>query len=302
MAITQERYDELIEILRQTGNPVHVPEMYSEEIQNFTRLAKRETVELEAGGYPFRVYINTANHKTENAPLFINIHGGGWYIGHEVNDVYFAAWLAENIGGVVVDVDYSTSGIAPWNVMYSQCLKAVEYAVENAQKLGCDENRISIGGYSAGGHLTASMVTTLAQKGKTPFALDVLCYAPLDMSAKEKPAPRNEAEARMNKRGAAFEELLLRGEEAYRQTPTFNPYITPDETLANYPATLVITAGRCGFRFEDEAYGARLAAQGVETTMKRYPGAGHGFIPHFFDDWQDAAELIARHIVAARRK
>ena len=107
MAINQERYDELIEILRQTGNPVHVPEMYSEEVQNFTKLSKRETVELEAEGYPFRVYINTANHKTENSPLFINIHGGGWYIGHEVNDVYFAAWLAENIGGVVVDVDYS---------------------------------------------------------------------------------------------------------------------------------------------------------------------------------------------------
>ena len=46
MAITQQRYDELIEILRQTGNPVHVPEMYSEEVQNFTKLSKRETVEL----------------------------------------------------------------------------------------------------------------------------------------------------------------------------------------------------------------------------------------------------------------
>ncbi len=300
MSMTRKRYDELIEILSQTGNPVHVPEMYSEEVQNFTRLSKRETVELEAEGYPFKVYINTANHKTENAPLFINIHGGGWYIGHEVNDVYYAAWLAEQIGGVVVDVDYSTSGIAPWHVMHGQCMKAVEYALENARGLGCDENRISIGGYSAGGHLTASMVTTLAAEGKTPFALDILCYAPLDMRLKETAEPKDAKEARLKKRGDAFEELLLRGDNSIRMTPEFSPYITPDETLKNYPAAMVLTAGRCGFRFEDEAFGARLAALGVETTMQRFLNSGHGFIPHFFDEWEAAANLIVRRIVEAR--
>ena len=301
MSITKERYDQLVQILKETGNPVQGIQKYSEEIQAFSRLAHRETVQLEAEHFPFRIYINTALHKTENGPLFINIHGGGWYIGHEENDAYFAAWLAERIGGVVVDVDYSTSGIAPWNVMYHQCLKAVEYAVDHAPELGCDMDRISIGGYSAGGHLTASMVTTLAKAGKTPFALDILCYAPLDMALKEQPTLRNPQEERMQKRGNAFTEMLLRGDEFYRQTPEFNPYITPDETLVNYPATLIITAGHCGFRFEDEAFGARLAALGVETTVKRYPEAFHGFIPHFFPCWEDAAQLMARHIVNARR-
>ena len=301
MAFTQERYDQLIQVLADTATPVQKGMVYSEDIQAFVNLSHRETVALEAAGHPFKVYINTAHHKVENAPLFINIHGGGWYVGHMNNDVYFAAWLAEQIGGVVVDVDYSTSGIAPWNVMYTQCLKAVDYALENARRLGCSPERISIGGYSAGGHITASIVTTLALQGKTPFALDVLCYAPLDMTARELPAPRDEKEANQQRRGSAFTELLMRGDESLRETPTFNPSITPDAALANYPTTLIITAGKCGFRFEDEAYGARLAAQGVETIMKRYPGATHGFIPHFTQHWEEAAGLMVRYIVQARR-
>lgn len=58
MAMTQERYDQLIEILRETGNPVQHEEMYNEEIRSFVQLARRETVELEAEGYPFKAYIN----------------------------------------------------------------------------------------------------------------------------------------------------------------------------------------------------------------------------------------------------
>ena len=301
MAITKERYDQLIQDLVDTASPVQKGVEYSKDIQDFVNLSVRKTVDLEAEGYPFKVYINTANHKMEDAPLFINIHGGGWYVGHKNNDVYFAAWLAEEIGGVVVDVDYSTSDIAAWNVMYHQCLKAVDYALENAEGWGCSLDRISIGGYSAGGHITAAIVTTFALKGKTPFALDALCYAPLDMAEKEQPAPQNEFEARLQKRGNAFSELLLRGDDFLRETPEFNPWITPDSALKNYPATLIITAGKCGFRFEDEAFGARLTAQGVETIMKRYPDATHGFIPHFYEYWEDAAKLLARYIVFAKK-
>ena len=66
--------------------------------------------------------------------------------------------------------------------------------------------------------------------------------------------------------------------------------------LAAPPETVVITAGQCGFRFEDEAYALRVAAQGVETTVRRFPEARHGFIPHFMDQWKEAAALMVKEI------
>lgn len=298
MALTKERYEELIQII---GANVHKYPEYTEEIKSFPSLVNRKTLEMEAAGHPFKVYINTPHNMSEKAPMFINIHGGGWWKGHLDNDVYFAAWLADAIGGVVFDLDYTTSVTAPWPVMFEQCQAAVEYALSHVEALGCDPARVSIGGYSAGGHITVGLMNVYSRKGKSPFALDVQCYSPLNLSFRPVDENASEAEQRGRLRGNAMEELARGGDDALFEDMDFNVYLTPDELLANYPTTLIITAGKCGFRFEDEAFGVRLAAQGVETTIKRFPEAIHGFIPHFAGCWQEAAELMVKHIVAARR-
>lgn len=298
MALTKERYEELMQII---GADVHTYPEFAEEIRNFSDLVDRKTLEMEAAGYPFKVYVNTPHNMGKKAPMFINIHGGGWWKGYLDNDVYFAAWLANAIGGVVFDIDYTTSVTAPWPVMLEQCQAAVEYALAHTEALGCDLARVSIGGYSAGGHITASLMNAYSRKGKSPFALDILCYSPLNLYVKTVDENAPEAEQRRRFRGNAMEELARGGDDALLEDIDFNVQLTPDELLANYPATLIITAGKCGFRFEDEAFGVRLAAQGVETTIKRFPGAAHGFIPHFTSYWQDGAELMVKHIVAAKR-
>jgi acetyl esterase/lipase len=66
--------------------------------------------------------------------------------------------------------------------------------------------------------------------------------------------------------------------------------------LKKGPRALIITAGTCGFRFENEAYGLRMAAQGVTVTMKRFCEARHGFIPHFGHCWEAAAEAMVKII------
>lgn len=299
MAFTQERLDELLHILK-VETASSNPKTYPPEILALENLADRETVELEGAGVPFKVYVVTAREKRPGAPLFVNIHGGGWFIGHEVNDSCFAAWLATEIGGVVVDVDYSTSEFAPLTVMVEQCYQAMMYARKNAEKWGCDPQRISVGGYSAGGHLTAALGVRLAQEDDRKTALQILCYAPLDMRAKPQVPPANPMEERMAKRGRAFNQLSSRDDESIFHTPVMSPVLADDILCSKMPQTLVITAGRCNFRFEDEAFGARLAALGVETTICRFPSAFHGFIPHFGPEWMEAGKLMAKHIVTAR--
>ena len=268
---------------------------YPEEIKAFEKLAHVEKITREVKGKAFTVYQCIPEKMDKDAPLFVNIHGGGWYIGHEDNDLYFSCWLAEKIRGAVLSVDYTTSDKEPWDVMFEQCYDTLKYAFEKAESLGCSKEKISVGGYSAGGHLTAGLALKAAEAGYH-LKSQIICYAPLDMIEKEKPDTDNPMEKRMHLRTHCFFELLFRREQEYFANPFANPSIASDEMLKKLPQTLVITAGKCGFRFENETYAFRAAAQGVPVSIKRFTEARHGFIPHFVDYWEEAADLMVKFL------
>jgi acetyl esterase len=57
------------------------------------------------------------------------------------------------------------------------------------------------------------------------------------------------------------------------------PYCSPlrAQSLAGLPPAFVLTAEYDPTRDATERYAHRLAAEGVLTTLKRYPGSFHGF-------------------------
>ena len=101
-------------------------------------------------------------------------------------------------------------------------------------------------------------------------------------------------------RELAFTELYFGGDKEGMACPYGSPVYASDEQLRLVPRALVISAGGCNFRYEDEEYAGRMASVGVEVTVKRFPKASHGFIPHFGEYWKEAVDLIARSIRSAR--
>ncbi len=293
MALNREQIEQVLKVLAETSMRPAGGTEYPEEIRAFETMAQVEKITMEAEGFPFTVYQCVPEEIEKDGPLFVNVHGGGWYIGHEENDLYFSCWLAKKMKGVVLSVDYTTSDKEPWDVMFGQCYEAVKFAFRQAETLGCSRENISVGGYSAGGHLTAGLAMKAAEDGYG-LKSQIICYAPLDMIEKEQPAGNDPAELRMHLRSHCFFDLLFRKEQKYQINPMANPSIASDEILKKLPRTLIITAGKCGFRFENETYGLRIAAQGVKVTIKRFPEARHGFIPHFADYWEEGAELMVR--------
>jgi acetyl esterase len=61
-----------------------------------------------------------------------------------------------------------------------------------------------------------------------------------------------------------------------RLDPRCCPLLAPD--LSGLPPAFVMTAENDPTRYDTEAYAHRLAAAGVHTTLKRYPGIFHGFL------------------------
>ena len=295
MAWTDTRYDEIMQILKETSS-TRPPAEYPPEIQAFEKLAESEVIEKEVAGHVYKTYVWKSPKRKPGAPMYIYIHGGGWAIGHMNCDSYYSAWMADKIEGVVIDVDYTTSYGGGIDVMYAQCLDAADYAIGHAEELGCDPKRISIGGYSAGGHLTAGVVLKMLEEGRAPFAGMILCYAPLDLRFKPLVAPSNPREEIMQVRGAAFEELVLRGDDARRMDYIVSPVIAPKALLAKLPRTMVISAQLCEFKFEDEAFAATLSQIGVEVTSCRFTQSPHGFMPHFMKEWEEASLRTVRFI------
>lgn len=96
------------------------------------------------------------------------------------DDDLFCARVAAEIGGIVVDVDYAVTPEYVFPTAFEQVWDVAEWAFAHAKELGADSNRISIGGHSAGGALTAAICLRAAKTGNMKFALQILDYAALD--------------------------------------------------------------------------------------------------------------------------
>lgn len=233
MEFTKERYDELMMILDQTNNrPAGL--RYPDWIFNFLNRVDEEILTMEAGGYLFKVYRYFAENRDQDCPLFINIHGGGWVVPHESCDSCYSAWIADHIQGVVLDIDYTTTTDAGWRTMFEQCCHVLEYAFQNAKSLGCDPEKICIGGYSAGGHLAAGVVLWSVERGYS-VAGQVLCYAPLDLRIKKQIMPEDPIHRNMVLRGKAYQELLFRRETEIRDNPLVARFLLMGSGLRKCP-------------------------------------------------------------------
>lgn len=265
------------------------------ECRPFAALADMRVIERPAvDGWPYIIRLFTAKNKKPHSPLHINIHGGGFLIGYMPNDSLWSAWLADQIGGVVVDVDYTCTDQASHPVALDQCRDAARFAYANCAAWDCDPKRISMGGYSAGGTFTMACGMAALKNGECPYCLLVNGYGPADM--RYDAAVMEEPEFWFAHRNDGFAVLLSDGDPAVMETPMLYPLGAPDEDLKGLPHTLILAADNCPFHEQNMQLGKRLADLGVEVTMKRYPGTGHGFIPHFMAHWQEAAELIVKMI------
>ncbi len=101
--------------------------------------------------------IYVAETKLKNAPVYINIHGGGWTHGYK-------EWMGLNapavvsFGAVYVAIEYRLAGVAKFPAPLEDVLMAVAWVEKNIATYGGDPNRIFIGGHSAGAHLAALAV------------------------------------------------------------------------------------------------------------------------------------------------
>ena len=234
----------------------------------------------------------------EGAPLFINIHGGGFVRGYQRRDTMFCALLAEALEARVLDIDYRLSPEHPFPTALHETYDVLQWAFANAARLGVDASRIAMGGHSAGGNLAAAACLMAVQEGAKLPCLQILDYPFLDAVT----SPQEKIGAGPSiftpERLQAFNDLHV-PDPADRENPLMSPVLADDGELAQLPPARIMIAGLDPLRHEAEHYAVRLRKAGVPVTVDRFEESDHGFLIANIAQYRAAQEVFVKALKSA---
>ena len=215
-------------------------------------------------------------------PVILWIHGGGWRNGSK--DRPGSALPVVKHGYVLVSVGYRLSGEAIFPAAIEDCKAAVRWVRAHAAEYGIDPDRLGVWGSSAGGHLVALLGTAgdvrkwdeahpvnLEYSSKPNAVCD--WFGPTDFLR------MSDFKSRIDHDAPGSPESRFIGapiQEAPEKTELANPikYVTPDD-----PPMLLMHGGNdmaVPFNQSELLYAA-LRKAGVEATLYKVEGGGHGF-------------------------
>lgn len=210
----------------------------------------------------------------EKTPGILWIHGGGYAVGM-ASMVFMsrALDLVRRYGAVVVTPEYRLAGEAPYPAALEDCYAALLYLKENAGKLGCDPNRIMVGGESAGGGLTAALCMYARDKGEVNIAFQMPLYPMIDDRDTES-SRDNRGISWNTKRNHAAWKLYLRGITG-QIPPCAAPARQTDYT--GLPPAYTFVGDGEPFYCETLTYIENLKKAGVPARVDVYPTGFHAF-------------------------
>lgn len=199
-------------------------------------------------------------------------HGGGYVMGS--GDDPLGKLLAADVGCTVVSVDYRLAPEHPYPAATEDGFAALKWLRKEAVSLGVDENKIAIGGASAGGGLAAGM-TLLNRDSCEPMPIfQLLMYPMLDNlhdteSGRIAAYPIWSLETSLNAWA-----MYLDGRPGVHASPYASP--SRANELSGLPPTYLCVGEVDLFRDENIAFMHKLIADGSPGEYEVYPGVYHG--------------------------
>jgi acetyl esterase len=207
--------------------------------------------------------------------VYFHIHGGGWSIGAADQLDPVLERFADNCGLACVSLEYRLAPEHPYPAGPDDCEAAALWlARESAKRFGT--TRLSIGGESAGGHLSAVTLLRLRDRHKvTPFSAAILNYGCYDLGMT--PSARRWGAEKLVLNTASI--LGFRKCFLPAGTDMSDPDVSPLYADLRGMPPAIFTVGTRDALLDDSLFMApRWLAAGNVAEFALYPGACHGFI------------------------
>jgi acetyl esterase/lipase len=214
---------------------------------------------------------------TAGRPALLWIHGGGFIIGTPEQDAANIIEMCQELGIVVAAVNYRLGPDHPFPAALDDCYAALKWLHKSVDDLNTAQDRIAIGGNSAGAGLAAGLVLAAHDRDEVSVAFQLLFYPMLDDRTTLREGVDQSRFRMWNSKSNAvgWSSYLGRvpGEEGVSE------YAAParrKETVGLPPTWIGV--GTCDlFHEENVAYARKLADAGVPCTLKVVEGAFHAF-------------------------
>lgn len=206
--------------------------------------------------------------------VYLHIHGGGWVLGSADAHDMMLERIASNVGLVGVSVEYRLAPEHPYPAGPDDCEDAALWLVRNARaEFGSDV--LTIGGESAGGHLSAVTLLRLRDRhGFAGFRGANLVYGAFDLTMT--PSQRQFGNTRLVLRTLDIEKFsgaFLPG-GLDRRDPDISPLYADLRGLC--PA--LFSVGTADALLDDSLFmHARWIAAANRAELAVHPGGAHGF-------------------------
>ncbi|MET8307086.1 alpha/beta hydrolase [Micromonospora sp. NPDC005173] len=255
------------------------------------------TAQTPAGDVPVRIYTPV---DAEAYGLLVYFHGGAFFLGSLDTHDHVARSLAKETGLKVVSVGYRRAPEAAFPAGLQDCYAVVRWVADNGERLAWDGAALAIAGDSSGGTFVAAVAAMAHDEGFDRITHQVLFYPSLDLDFDVD----RYASLRENAVGYGMETAGLKPFNAFyldSGADPADPLVSPIKRadLTGLPPALIVTAEHDPLRDEGELYGQRLKQAGVDVTVSRYAGAGHGFVQHF--SWLPAYHRVFEETAAFLR-
>jgi acetyl esterase/lipase len=236
--------------------------------------AKDIAIPGPGGALTLRLYI-PPSIRAAPSPAIVYLHGGGWVSGNLDTHDAVCRGLADAGGFRVIAVDYRLAPEHKHPAALDDAAAATKWVIENALSLDIDPSRIAISGDSAGANLAASLCYRFAQRGLSPFALQILLCPFLDLAAE---TPSREAFGKgyfLDLQAMKRDFVLCFADNSVLIDPSVSPLRASD--FSRQPPAHIHSAEFDPVRDEGAIYASRLRDAGVDVHYVCHPGMIHQF-------------------------
>lgn len=242
---------------------------------------------------PIRIY--RPEQRSTPAGIY-SVHGGGFIAGDLETEHALNVRLAQELGGVVVAVDYRLAPETPFPGPLEDVYAALLWTADHAEELGIDPARIAIQGTSAGGGLCAALALLARDRGGPHIAFQFLSVPELD-DRLTSPSMTEYIDTPLWNRPRAVVSWDCYLGPGRAGSADVSIYAAPARAtdLAGLPPAYVSVMHFDPLRDEGIAYALGLLNAGVNVELHLFPGTFHGsaLIQHAVISQREQAEAIA---------